>query len=31
MTLAEFQQQVFAVAMGSPICDIPAVRIGNSW
>jgi hypothetical protein len=26
MTLAEFEQQVFAVALGSPICDIPAVR-----
>ena len=26
MTLAEFEQQVFAVAMASPICGIPAVR-----
>lgn len=26
MTLAEFEQQIFAVAMRSPICDIPAVR-----
>ena len=26
MTLAEFEQQVFAVAMASPICGIPIVR-----
>ena len=26
MTLAEFEQQIFAVAMRSSICDIPAVR-----
>jgi hypothetical protein len=26
MTLAEFEQQVFAVAIASPICDIPVVR-----
>jgi hypothetical protein len=26
MTLAEFEQQIFAVALRSPICDIPAVR-----
>jgi len=26
MTLAEFEQQVFAVAMASPVCGIPAVR-----
>jgi hypothetical protein len=26
MTLAEFEQQIFAVAIHSPICDIPAVR-----
>jgi Ethanolamine utilization protein EutJ (predicted chaperonin) len=26
VTLAEFEQQVFAVAMASPICGIPAVR-----
>jgi hypothetical protein len=26
MTLGEFEQQVFAVAMASPICGIPAVR-----
>lgn len=26
MTLAEFEQQIFAVAMSSSICDIPAVR-----
>ncbi|MCB0106155.1 MAG: hypothetical protein KDE53_09600 [Caldilineaceae bacterium] len=25
MTLTEFQQQVFAVALVSPICDIPSV------
>jgi len=26
MTLVEFERDVFAVAMSSPICDIPAVR-----
>jgi len=26
MTLAEFEQQIFAVAICSSICDIPAVR-----
>ena len=26
MTLVEFEQQIFAVAMRSSICDIPAVR-----
>jgi hypothetical protein len=26
MTLAEFEEQVFAVALRSSICDIPAVR-----
>ncbi len=26
MTLVEFEQQVFAVAMASSICDIPIVR-----
>ena len=26
MTLAEFEQQVFAVAMHSPICGIPMIR-----
>ena len=26
MTLDEFEQQVFAAAMASPLCDIPAVR-----
>ena len=26
MTLVEFEQLVFATAMRSPICDIPAVR-----
>ena len=26
MTLAEFERQVFAVAVASPICDIPVVR-----
>ena len=26
MTLSEFEQQVFAVAMASLICGIPAVR-----
>ena len=26
MTLSEFEQQVFAAAMASAICDIPAVR-----
>jgi hypothetical protein len=26
MSLAEFEEQVFAVAMRSSICDIPAVR-----
>ncbi len=26
MTLVEFERQVFAVAMASPICDIPVVR-----
>lgn len=26
MTLVEFEQQVFAVAMASPICGIPFVR-----
>lgn len=26
MTLAEFERQIFAVAMRSAICDIPAVR-----
>ena len=25
MTLAEFEQQVFAVALISPVCDIPSV------
>jgi len=26
MTLVEFEQEIFAVALTSPICDIPAVR-----
>jgi len=26
MTMSEFEQQVFVVAMASPICGIPAVR-----
>jgi hypothetical protein len=26
MTLAEFERHVFAVAVASPICDIPVVR-----
>ena len=26
MTLVEFEQHVFAVAMASPLCGIPAVR-----
>lgn len=26
MTLTEFEQQVFAAALASPICDIPIVR-----
>ena len=26
MTLAEFEQQVFATALASPVCGIPVVR-----
>lgn len=26
MTVAEFEQQIFAVAMASPICSVPSVR-----
>jgi len=26
MTLAEFERQIFAVAIASPICNIPTVR-----
>jgi hypothetical protein len=26
MTLAEFEEQIFAVALDSPVCDIPLVR-----